>query len=1034
MKNIKLLSYSGLDDQTDWSVHEARILEMSEFIDEEDTSVIDMFARHMYLQKLLSPHIIYYPVDFIQRCSETLVCDFNKKEFPHISADIAFLAGVLEYIQDMEWFLTHVTSCAKKIILSYHDQEAFPSVNFRRGYGWINDFTIDQIIATLHAKGFMLTKKNIRPCTPAILCFIQATPEHLNKNYLCSGCAACANICPVDALVLEPDEDGFFRPQISLQKCISCNKCVQVCPVLHPLYSNTSAPSCYAYCADDHTRFHSSSGGVFPLLAHRILDKGGIACGVAWKKDFGVQHILIDNLEELPTLLRSKYLQSEVRLVYRQIQNNLEAGLPVLFSGCPCQVAALNAYLGKPYELLYTIDLLCHYSPSSKHFQQYLDDTFGKQNIASCTFRTKELGWNCNAHNVTFKDNTEQNRLFDQDFYQQSFHGRLLMNDACEICRFSSFPRQGDITIGDFHGIGGYDPALNDGKGTSVILVNNSKGKYLLQMLQENNTICKEVPLEWIMNNRVNNQFPVHPARDRLYALAKYLPFNKAAEYAIKPRYDVGIVGVWSVENYGSNMTYYALYRIIRDMGLEPLMIERPLDSEWKPHPTPTGFKHNPYRPFDLAPLYANSGELQQLNNECDLFLVGSDQLLNGHLYLQFGQYITLNWVEDRKKKIAYATSFGADRFVQRDDIRAEIAYFLKKFDCLSFRDSPSMDFAKSQMEVDADLVLDPVFLCDKKHFNDLAAKGKAPDKKYVAAYILDPDVDKKAILASIEECLQLKSNIHTDIAYKHDAIGQIWGISSSEDTFNEDWLRSIVQSEFVVTDSFHGMCFAIIYRKPFLAIPNEGRGTARFTSLLETLGLQDRLISHLDQLQERLSHLLDIDYDRVFLLLEKEVEKSRTWLEKALVPVMGKSKSTYDFLKDYAQIFGERFAGVDEFTSNVHQRLQQNDEFVNNAHQHFRLNDETLSNVHQRIQQNNEFAKHIADKISLIETACAQTTMDISVYTAKQQLIEQRIAMLENELLYIYGSKSYFIGRCIAFLPGKFVAILQKIYKKLKR
>ncbi len=483
-----------------------------------------------------------------------------------------------------------------------------------------------------------------------MLCFVKAIPAHLNKNYLCSGCGACANICPVDALILAADEDGFFRPQISLQKCISCNKCVQVCPVLHPIYSNISAPSCYAYCADDQIRFHSSSGGVFPVLAHKFLADGGVVCGAAWTKDFGVHHILIDNQKELPVLFRSKYLQSEVGFVYRQIQNKLTAGLTVLFTGCPCQVAALNAYLGKPYKSLYTIDLLCHYSPSTRHFQQYLDDTFSRENIASYTFRTKEPGWSPDAHKVIFKDGTEDIRRFHQDFYQQTFRNRLLMSDACESCRFCSFPRQGDISVGDFHGIDEHDASLNDKKGISVLLVNNDKGQYLFEMTQEDGKVCKEVPLEWVMNNRVSDNFLIHPSRDRLFALAKYMPFNNAAEYAVKSRYDVGIVGIWSVENYGSNMTYYALYRIIRDMGLEPLMIERPLESEWKPHPIPVGFKYNPYRPFDLAPLSTYKWEMRQLNDQCDMFLVGSDQLLNGYLYLQFARYITLDWLTTEKE------------------------------------------------------------------------------------------------------------------------------------------------------------------------------------------------------------------------------------------------------------------------------------------------------------------------------------------------------------------------------------------------
>lgn len=1031
--NSTRISWSDREKDVNWNQYEARVLEMSMFIDDtNDLSVLDLGAGQMYLRRILPAHTAYYPVDYIRRCDQTIVCDFNKKEFPDVKADVAFLSGILEYISDVVWFFDCITNSVNKIILSYSCIDSFPDIEYRQSRGWQSNLTTDEIITAFHARGFMLSQRNQRNTVQPLLCFIKATPEHLHNNYLCSGCSACANICPIDALILEPNENGFFRPLVNRQKCIKCNKCVQVCPTLHPIYNNTPTPSCYAYCADDITRFNSSSGGVFPLLAHKILASGGVVCGAAWKKDFGVQHILIDDPEELSALLRSKYLQSEVGFVYRQVQNRLEAGLPVLFSGCPCQVAALNSYLGKPYELLYTIDLLCHYSPSTRHFQQYLDDTFGRENIASYTFRTKEPGWSPDAHKVIFKDGTEDIRRFHQDLYQQTFHSRILMNDACESCRFCSFPRQGDISVGDFHGIDEHDTSLNDTKGISVLLVNSDKGHHLLEMLQADGMACREVPLEWVMNNRVSDKFFIHPSRDRLYALTKYMPFNKAAEYVVRPRYDVGIVGVWSVENYGSNMTYYALYRVIRDMGLEPLMIERPLESEWKPHPTPVGFKYNPYRPFDLAPLKTYKWEMRQLNNQCNLFLVGSDQLLNSYLYLQFGRYITLDWVDDNKTKAAYATSFGADRFTECDDIRAEIAYFLKKFDCLSFRDDASITFAKNKMNLNADQVLDPVFLCDKKHFDDLVAKGKAPTEKYIAAYILDPDSDKKVLLTSVEKHLQLNANIHTDIVHKHDIIGQTWGLSVSEYAFNEDWLRSIAQSEFVVTDSFHGMCFAIIYRKPFLAVLNERRGSARFTSLLQTLELQDRLISHSSQLQEKLSHLLDIDYDHTFLLLEKEIKKSRIWLEKALVPVMGKSKSSYDLLKDRLQEIGQRFAGIDQFAALVEHRLGGVVQFTNDAKQCLTNVDQFAGHVEHSLTEIDQFTKNMATQLAAIEANNAQIIHDFLECNTTYQSMNQRIALLEDELRRIYTSKSYFIGRCATFLPRRLVLFLRKVYAKL--
>lgn len=163
----------------------------------------------------------------------------------------------------------------------------------------------------------------------------------------CCGCGACFNKCPFSAIVMQENEEGFLHPFIDERKCRNCGLCLEVCPSLNASYDNVSEPACYAAMGDDELRMKSSSGGVFTLLAEAVLEKGGQVCGAAYDDNWNVHHILVDNSEDLQKLRSSKYVQSSTDDCYKNIEVLLKKGTPVLFSGCPCQVAGLYSYLGK---------------------------------------------------------------------------------------------------------------------------------------------------------------------------------------------------------------------------------------------------------------------------------------------------------------------------------------------------------------------------------------------------------------------------------------------------------------------------------------------------------------------------------------------------------------------------------------------------------------------------------------------------------------------------------------------------------------
>lgn len=327
-------------------------------------------------------------------------------------------------------------------------------------------------------------------------------------NNRCCGCGGCRNICPVDAITMVEDVYGFPMPQINQEKCIHCGLCLKKCPVIDKHEEKEKNPEVYAVWAPDEIRKKSSSGGMFSLLAEQILQDGGAVFGAAFNENWEVVHKMIEEPAKLEKLRGAKYVQSDIGLSYRQVKDLLNQGRKVLFSGCPCQVAALKSYLGKAYEHLLTIDLVCHGVPSPMVFRKYIEEMYGKENLEDFAFRTKEKGYSCTVLRVKVKGKEVcYPSLKEKDPYEKAFHGSYALRKSCENCKFALIPRQGDITIGDYWGISDYDKSLSDGKGTSVVLVNSKKGENIFDEIQARADMVQKTPLEAATGK---NRFGVH--------------------------------------------------------------------------------------------------------------------------------------------------------------------------------------------------------------------------------------------------------------------------------------------------------------------------------------------------------------------------------------------------------------------------------------------------------------------------------------------------------------------------------------------
>jgi coenzyme F420-reducing hydrogenase beta subunit len=213
----------------------------------------------------------------------------------------------------------------------------------------------------------------------------------------CTGCAACYNICPQRCIKMVQTEEGFYHPEIDLERCTNCNMCRTICPALNysvPPFPSLSPllPPAYAVINNnEETRSKSSSGGAFSLLAEEIILQGGVVFGVKFDKDFSVVHGYTETVEGIKNFRRSKYVQSRVGESYKECLRFLDQGRIVLFSGTPCQIGGLKAYLQqRECHNLYCIDLVCSSISSPAVWEKYLNKL--------------ELAQKAKSKNIFFRD------------------------------------------------------------------------------------------------------------------------------------------------------------------------------------------------------------------------------------------------------------------------------------------------------------------------------------------------------------------------------------------------------------------------------------------------------------------------------------------------------------------------------------------------------------------------------------------------------------------------------------------------------
>ena len=374
----------------------------------------------------------------------------------------------------------------------------------------------------------------------------------------CCGCSACANKCAKDAILMVPNKEGFLHPVVEPEKCVECGMCEKVCPALDTANSTLDFNpfAIILQHKDERIRYQSTSGGAFTAIAEEVINKGGFVFGAAFSSDLKVRHIGVSTKEELSKFRNSKYVQSEIGDCYKVAKKHLSDGKKVCFSGTPCQINGLYKFLGRDYDNLITVDVVCKSVPSPLVFEKYVaykKDQGG--DFSDIVFRDKKRGFlYCTmAHYASHRDKlvakSSYRRGSESDEWLRLFLSGKISRRSCTFCKYQSMSRPGDFTLGDIWETGNKN--FDDNKGSTIVHVWSAKGKAFLDEISDSVRMMP-YPIEQSRGIERKNTLQIMQGRDSLFADVNDMTpdkfFAKYAPYSFKVR----------MKNYGR----YFLWRL----------------------------------------------------------------------------------------------------------------------------------------------------------------------------------------------------------------------------------------------------------------------------------------------------------------------------------------------------------------------------------------------------------------------------------------------------------------------------------------
>lgn len=361
---------------------------------------------------------------------------------------------------------------------------------------------------------------------------------YLKNKEDCCGCHACISICPDQCIQMLPDTEGFLYPVVDESLCTECGLCELVCPVINPPRLEGDSAAFAAWNQDEDVRADSSSGGVFNALMQRTFEQNGVVFGATFDDSMTLCHQAVHNETEGQALRGSKYLQSTIGAAYLEARKFLKQGRQVLFSGTPCQIAGLYAFLRKEYDNLLTCDVVCHGVPSPKVFAAYRAELERQYDAKTqrIAFRRKNFGWQLYSVSLSFDNDTEYLCVLNEDAFMIGFLRNIYLRPSCYACKFSRLPRVADISLGDFWGVGTHHPEWDDGRGTSLVIVQTEKGQQAFDACRQDITVHDaDLDVAIQSNPCICGSVAPEVRREAFFSDLNHLPFEKVMKRYMSP-------------------------------------------------------------------------------------------------------------------------------------------------------------------------------------------------------------------------------------------------------------------------------------------------------------------------------------------------------------------------------------------------------------------------------------------------------------------------------------------------------------------
>lgn len=350
----------------------------------------------------------------------------------------------------------------------------------------------------------------------------------INNKKDCCGCSACANVCPKHCISMVEDNEGFLYPKINQDVCINCGLCEKVCPIKNPIEEqiNPKQKAFVVQNRNDGILRESTSGGAFSAIAKWVINQNGVVFGARLNQNFEVEHYAVEKYEDLKFFRNSKYVQSNIGQTYSQVRNYLKDGRKVLFSGTGCQLEGLLHYLGRSYENLYTVDVICRAVPSPLVLRKYLEMQQQRgMKIDDVKFRDKCHGYKYSTMSLFTSNNRDYHEGIDTDVYLRAFFSGMSFRPCCADCKFRKRHRRTDMTIWDCFTIDEFSKDLDNDRGATRILVHSPRAIKIVHEMESDLKIVEVNVEKAIKGVKELTQSPkFHPLREAFFEDLNTLP------------------------------------------------------------------------------------------------------------------------------------------------------------------------------------------------------------------------------------------------------------------------------------------------------------------------------------------------------------------------------------------------------------------------------------------------------------------------------------------------------------------------------